>query len=75
MPQIIPKVVIGSEDFEAAINYHLHYDDDFFKLAQKFVTGQIEANPTMSRPELRKLIESKSTQFILSVKYILDELF
>jgi len=75
MPQIIPKAVIGSEDFEAAINLHIHYDDENFRLAQKFVTGLIELNPSLSRPELKELIKKKTTHFIVSVNYILEELF
>ena len=59
MPSIIPTTVTENPDFEEVINYNLHFDHVHFRLAQKFIQGQIEANPYMSRTELKKLIEKK----------------
>ena len=75
MPSIIPITTTINPDFEEVVNYNLHFDHVHFKLAQKFIQGQIAANPYMSRPELKELIKKNTTMFMLSVKQILDELF
>ena len=75
MPQIIPITTTVNPDFQTIINYNLHWSGDYFRLAQKFVVGLIESNPTMERSELKELIERNSMQFLLSVNHILKELF
>lgn len=75
MPSVLPKVIAGSKNFESALNYYLYINDDSLKLSKMFVTELIEANNTLPRPELKKLIERKTTNFLLNVKFILEELF
>jgi len=72
MPSIIPTLTTEDPNFEQAINYSIHFSHKYTALGEKFVKEQIADNRNLTPAELKKQIESNMVQFMLTVKYILD---
>ena len=73
MPSIVPTITTENTDFEAAINYSIFLEDKYMWLGQKLAKEIIADNPHLSSSELRKSVEFKMFQFVMSVKNYLDE--